>query len=261
MGHERTGALPHSKPWRDIVAQLASSSATTDEIARLSNSTLQNVRSRFLNLHRDQGVVASFQFLIVLAKSASDEVARDKTHGPVVDFGKSPSVLRLVAALRAWVDEQAGSREYGDLAKKAAADAIVVWSTQQRQQVSLFVTDEEPGDIWRQMNTGAGFCEVARLFFSKFTERYLNYFLGREASAVCSSVVLRDEIEYRIREHIDGISRYAFETARITQSFAAGWFNRHAQEALPTREESQAFLSIAFNKMQEELSRDVSRRG
>ena len=259
MGHERTGTLPHSKPWRNIVAQLASSSATEEEIARLSNSTIENVRSRFLNLHRDQGVVASFRFLIVLAKSSSSDVDIDQSYDIEVDLGKNPSPLRVVSALRAWVDEQVGSREYGDLAKKAAADAIVIWSNQQKQQPSLF-PDEEVGNTWRSLNTGASFCEISRLYFSRFTERYLNYFLEREASAVCSSISLRDEIEYRIREHIDGVSQYAFETAKIAQSFAAGWFNKHAKDALPTHAEAQAFLSVAFNKMQEELSREVVRR-
>ena len=261
MGHERTGALPLTKPWRDVVAQLASSAATAEEIARLSHSTLENVRTRFLNLHRDEGVVASFTFLLVLAKSASDEIVRDKAYDSVVRFGENPSTLRLVGALRSWVDKHMDSREYGEVAKKAAADALVVWSTQQREQPSLFISDELPGTVWREMNSGAGFCEVSRLFFSKFTERYLNYFLDREASAVCSSIVLRDEIESRIHEHIDGVSKYAFETARITQSFAAGWFNKYARQKLPTREESEAFLSVAFNKMQEELSRELSHLG
>ena len=260
MGHERTGTLPHSKPWRDIVAQLASSSATEEEIARLSNSTIENVRSRFLNLHRDQGVVASFRFLIVLAKSSSSDSDIDQSYDFGEDLSKNPSPLRVVSALRSWVDKQVGSREYGDIAKKAAADAIVIWSNHQNEQPSLFQADAEMADTWRSLNTGSGFCEISRLYFSSFTERYLNYFLEREASAVCSSINLRDEMEYRIREHIDGISQYAFETAKIAQSFAAGWFNRHAKNALPTHAEAQAFLSIAFNKMQEELSREVAHR-
>ena len=127
------------------------------------------------------------------------------------------------------------------------------------QQPSLFPSENEAKDLWRQMDNGAGFCEASRLFFSKFTERYLNYFLDREASAVSTSILQRDEIDSRMREHIDGVSKYAFETARITQSFAAGWFNNHARDQLPSKLDSERFLYVAFGKMREELMRETLR--
>ena len=261
MGHERTGALPHSKRWRDVVAQMASSSGTADEVAGLANSTLENVQKQFRNLYKDEGVVAAFQFLIMLAKSASSSEFSKESHIPSIDLDQNPSTLRLVAELRSWVDDQESSKEYADIAKKASADTIVLWHEQQMQQPSLFPVDGDSRDVWRRMDNGASFCEVARLFFSKFTERYLNYFLEREASAVSTNIHLRDEIDVRLREHVDGVSKYAFETARITQSFAAGWFNNHARQGVPSKEESQRFLSIAFGKMQEELLREASSNG
>lgn len=99
---------------------------------------------------------------------------------------------------------------------------------------------------------------MARLFFAKFTERYLNYFVEREASAACRTVEQRDLLQAQLREHVDVVSRHAFETAKIAQSFAAGWYNRHAKTAAPTNDEISGFLAIAFGKLREDLRREKS---
>lgn len=258
MGHERVGLLPHSKRWRDVVAQMASSTGTAEEVADLAEATLNNVRSRLRQVSSDDGVSAAFQFLIALAKNTASSEHSAVSNSPQIDFDGSPTTLRLVSELRTWVDQHQGSKEYADLAKKACADAMVLWSEQQRQQGSLFGDGNESKGVWQKADSGAGFCEVARLFFSKFTERYLNYFLGREASSAASGAVERDALETQLRSHVDGISRYAFESARITQSFAAGWYNQHARNSIPSESEIKGFLAVAFGKMREELRRGTS---
>ena len=261
MGHERVGALPHSKRWRDVVTQMAESSGSTDDAAAIASATLQNVRAQFRKIHSDDGVVAAFQFLVALTKSASRPDLGEASFSPSVDFEGSPSTLRLIAQLRSWVEAQEGSREYADIAAKASADAISLWSAQQGMQGSLFTGPVDSRDIWQRADNGAGFCEVSRLFFCKFTERYLNYFLEREASASMASIPERDRLASHLRDHIDGVSRFAFETSRITQSFAAGWFNNYARDNYPSKDESRGFLYVAFGKMREELMREADAHG
>ena len=258
MGHERVGALPHSKRWRDIVAQLESSPVSQPMVAELATATLQNVRAQFRKIHTDDGVIAAFQFLLALAKTGSSHGVPEGSFAPTINFAESSSTLKLVAELRSWVNAQNGSREYADIASKASADAIALWSAQQRIEPTLFASDLDSREIWQRADNGAGFCEVSRLFFSKFTERYLNYFLEREASGSMPNIVERDQLASSLREHIDDVSKFAFETSRITQSFAAGWFNNHAREGIPSKGESENFLSVAFGKMREELIREAS---
>ena len=260
MGHERVGSLPHSKPWRDIVAQMASSTGAAEEVAHIADATLNNVRLRLRQVSNDDGVSAAFQFLIALAKSAISNEHFAGSDSPRIDFDRSPTTMRLVSELRSWVDQHQGSKEYAELAKKACADAMVLWSEQQRQQRSLFGDGNDSKGVWQKADSGAGFCEVSRLFFSKFTERYLNYFLGREASSVARGATERDALERQLRSHVDGISGYAFESAKITQSFAAGWFNQHARSSVPNEGEIKGFLAVAFGKMREELRRGASER-
>ena len=261
MGHERVGALPHTKRWRDVVGQLAESSGSPEDVAAIASDILENVRVQLRKIHTDDGVVAAFQFLVALTKSASSEGQVEASLSPRIDFAGSPSTLRLIGQLRSWVEAQGGSREYGDIAAKASADAISLWSSQQSMQGSLFTGPGDPREIWQRADNGAGFCEVSRLFFSKFTERYLNYFLEREASASMGSISDRDRLATQLREHVDGVSKFAFETSRITQSFAAGWFNIHARDRYPSIDESRGFLSLAFGKMREELKREADAHG
>ena len=261
MGHERVGALPHTNRWRDVVAQLTESSGSPEDIAAIANATLQNVRAQLRKIHSDDGVVAAFQFLVALTKSASSRDPGEASFSPRIDLQANPSTLRLIVQLRSWVEVQGGSREYADIAAKASADAISLWSAQQSLQARLFTDPGDSREIWQRADNGAGFCEVSRLFFSKFTERYLNYFLEREASASMASIQERDRLASELRNHIDGVSKFAFETSRITQSFAAGWFNNHARDRYPSKDESRGFLSVAFGKMREELMREADAHG
>ena len=258
MGHERVGALPRTKKWRDVVAQMSDFSGSEVDAAAIASAILLNVKSQFSKIHSDNSVIAAFQFLVALAKSGSSEQLSGSSFLPSIDLEVSSTPLKIIGQLRSWVVAQDGSREYADIATKASADAISLWSASQSMQGNLFTSPGDPREIWERANNAAGFCEISRLFFSKFTERYLNYFLEREASASMASVTERDQLAYTLRDHIDGVSKFAFETSRITQSFAAGWFNNHARNRYPSKEESRGFLNVAFGKMREELRREAN---
>ncbi|MCH7736287.1 MAG: hypothetical protein IH872_02690 [Chloroflexi bacterium] len=257
MGHERIGVLPQTKAWRDVIDGISSAINLEIGTQELAWATLENVRNQFRRIHEDPGVAAAFKFLLELSRSSLPNPSVRGADTPEIELASNPSILRIVISLRAWVDEHRVSTEYADLAKKAAADVITAWSNQQSQQPSLFSGAIDSQEIWRRAANGSGFCEVSRLFFARFTERYLNYFLDRAASAVLPSASERDQFAAKVHEHLDDISKYAFETSRITQSFAAGWFNLYALERAPSNQELTSFLSIAFGKIRDELSREA----
>ena len=258
MGHERVGALPRTKRWRDVVGGIADAAAVDGDVHGLANATLENVRSRLLTLHGDAGFTASFQFLLGLALSASPMVDRASLGELAVDLESNPSPLKLASALGQYVEDNRQSSEYAELARKAAVDVISAWTEQQTRQLSFTGEHEQTSEVWRRASDGRGFCEVARLFFGKFVERYLNYFIGREASSHVPTTEDRERLAHRLADHVDGVSHHAFETARITQSFAAGWFNRHARDGMPTADEITGFLSHSVGKLHEELLREES---
>lgn len=250
MGHERVGALPKTARWASVVRDLTKFGGDEDQSRQLANRSLDNVRARFESIQRDRGVQAAFRFLT--------QVSRFAGSGPEgIDSTSSSNIFAVAKALRAAVESETDSAEYAALASAAGSDAIGNWYADNSTQSSLFGTSDQASGVWQKAGTAGGFSEISRLFFAKFTERYLKYFLEREASGVCSSIAQRDQLQKQLRSNIDGVSRHAFETAKITQSFAAGWFNRHARGgAKPTDGEIRGFLAIAFGKIREDLRRE-----
>ncbi len=255
MGHERSGTLPHSKRWREIVGAIASIEGTAGaNVARIADRTLESVNSRFVRLHKDPGVQAAFGYLIALA---SEHLPRERgLASPDTGLNEDPSPARLVKHLRESVEENGRSIEYSEIASRAGADAIAEWTKSQSEQGVLFGSVSSAENVWANSGNAEGFCQVARSFFANFTERYLRYFLEREASAEFNSLEDRDAFNRRLHDHITDVSRHAFEMARITQSFAAGWFNNHARNARPTDRELEGFLAVAFGKLREEIGRE-----
>jgi hypothetical protein len=249
MGHERVGALPKTKPWQKVVKDIASYNGDAEQSRRIANETLDNVQHRFESIQRDPNVRAAFKFLTEVAIAGAGK-------STALQLPDNPTAFNIARALDSALPMHSGSSEYASLARAAATDAIANWYAQNATQPSLFGTADQNSQIWKKAGTAGGFCEIARLFFAKFTERYLNYFLEREASAVSPTVERRDLLQRQIKEHVDVVSKHAFQTARITQSFAAGWYNRHAREGVPSDEEIAGFLAIAFGKLREDLRRE-----
>ncbi len=69
MGHERLGALPRTKRWREVVEAIADAEHDEEQVADLARKTIRNVSNRFLRLSSDHGIQAAFAYLISLATS------------------------------------------------------------------------------------------------------------------------------------------------------------------------------------------------
>jgi len=253
MGHERIGFLPTTKPWTKVVEQVSSFSGKEEEISRVAKTTLDNVQSRFKYIENDGGVISAFHFLVLyaLAGRSEDPIAFLAKYG--INLSQRPSIIEISKEVSKIITDNIHSKEYAALAKSSAIDAISEWQLKHSiVQSSLFSTDINK-EQWKKASYGSGFCEIARLFFASFTERYLKYFLERAASSTINSVYERELFNDRLESHVNDISRHAFDTAKITQSFAAGWFNKNTKEGVPTERMTKNFLRKAFSKMRSEI--------
>lgn len=250
MGHERIGYLPRTRRWRNVVAQIGLLGSGDADLATVASNTADNVRERLDGIHVDPGVKAAFQFLVMLSVAGRGDKPEEELRAAGVTLPARITPLALTVELNKWITERRDSLEYAQIAQQAAADTIGEWYDKLAAgQQLLFVTSDHHFDAWREAATGRGFCEVARLFFASMTERYLNYFLEREASAQISDVRQREEFSRNVHQH-------SYETAKITQSFAAGWFNKHAADGVPDERSVEGFLRLAFQKIREELRRE-----
>lgn len=254
MGHERVGILPKSQKWRDIVNEISNFSVENDNVPDIAQDTLKNVRTRFEKIHKDTGVQSAFEFFVILSFASKQTNPEKFLSENGINLPDNFTPLKLAKELNNWVNENKQSFEYATFAAKAGIDTISEWyQTHENKQLKLFDFGNAPYEIWRIASTGSGFCDLARRYFANFTNRYLNYFLEREASANINSINLRNEFKKQLEEHINEISKHAFETAKITQSFAAGWFNKNVKEEIPSKRKIEGFLAIAFGKIKGEL--------
>ena len=257
MGHERVGILPKTARWTRLVHQMGGVFASEVPVGNLAAQTLQNVRKQYETLFQDDVVKSAFAFLIKFSRACRSDDPHAEMKASGIPMAEKATLLSIVRTLKDQISPQQAATEYGQITIGAAADAIGNWYKQNAsQQMPLFKPSSEFLDSWRPLGDGSGFCELARLFFGKVTERYLNYFLERAASAICPTLEHRERFQESIRSHVDDVSKHAFETAKITQSFAAGWFNGHARDRTPDDREIEGFLTVAFGKMRDELRRE-----
>ena len=258
MGHERVGALPKTKQWKNVVNQIVSFENNASNISGIAQSTLKNVRRQLDNIENDSGVRSAFSFLILLSLAGKRQDPIQFLLDNNVRISEKPTPLEISRCLNTWISTSIDSNEYSAVARSSAIDTIAEWHDKNKsQQTNIF--DASPHlEVWKKAASASGFCEVARLFFSKFTERYLNYFLERTASASLSSIQDRERFGSELKKHVDQISKHSFETAKITQSFAAGWFTKNVINELPTEKKIKGFLNIAFGKLKSELLREES---
>lgn len=256
MGHERNAFLPQSAQWRQLVADISGFGDNPDVVHDLASRTVRHVRQRLEALETDEGFQAAFDFLLALcSRSREGGLATDKLN---IDLTSNPSPLEIARQLNSWVDANHDSLEYAELAKRSAADAIAFWTMRESQQQKLFDSSTEVQDTWDAANKGAAFSEISRVFFGKFLERYLKYFLEREASAQFATIDAREEFGTSLTNHAGAIASHAFEASRITQSFAAGWYNKNVRRGAIDRQARRGFLSFALAKLRQELQREAS---
>lgn len=251
MGHVRIGFLPHTKQWNAIVDQLSSYDNDEATVATIANQTLEAVRKEFEGLPYDDSIIKAIEYLanIIVSSRHADQVDFLRQNGYQID--ENISVYALVACAQQNIQTKIGSLEINKLARDAAVRAVVEYYQKHcDNQLNLFQTDNNP---FRDKGSGKEFCELARYFFSAFTEKQIRYYIDRVASSVIGDYGTYIRFSDALTEHSIAITEHAFEISKIMQSYAAGWFNNHALDNVPSNASITDFLKISFGKVREEL--------
>lgn len=256
MGHERIGFLPKTKQWQCIVQSLSDYEPESDITVKIANDTLNCIRKSYESMPYDESVSKAIKVLALLSVSAkqSDQVAYLNQNGCEVD--QNISLFSLINSVKEYITTETGSLEINKIAKDAALQAITSYQNDHTShQLTLF--GEQSASVWNGVGSGAAFCELARSFFAAFADRQIKYYVGREAARAIDDYSALQSFNIGITKTADAISQHAFETSKIMQSFAAGWFNKHAVDAVPDDKHVTDFLRTSFKKMREEFRREA----
>ncbi len=257
MGHERIGFLPKRKQWNAIVQQLSEYQPSAETTTKIADDTLTCIRKNYEQMPYDESVSKAIKFLAMLSVSANqdNQAAFLKTNGCTVD--DKLSLFSLVNSAKNFITTVDGSLETNKIARDAVLQAITTYQGNHTlDQLTLFGDNTEP--VWRNVGSGAAFCELARSFFAAFTDRQIKYYIERSAASEINDYATLQSFSSGISQTAEAISHHAFETSKIMQSFAAGWFNKHAVERIPADNKITDFLRISFGKMREEFRREAA---
>jgi len=255
MGHERIGFLPRSKSWVGIIGELAAYDGDINSVKQIAKSTLNAIRRTYEAMPFDESVIKAAEFLIKISFSAKQVNQVDFLNANGCSVDSNISLYSLMSSAQKLITTEEGSLEINKIAKDAVLQAVIGYQREHTSnQLSLF--GEGTNNIWNTVGTGAAFCELARSFFSAFTERQIKYYLDREAASSIGDYAKLGLFSKQLSEHTKAISEHAFDISKIMQSFAAGWFNKNASSTLPTEEQIKGFLNHSFQKLREEFRRE-----
>jgi hypothetical protein len=260
MGHLRTGGIPKTRKWQDVVSSIKSSSGIGEiPYGEIAEKTLDASNAFFRKLPYDEFFQCCFQFLVTLSIAGRDKDFNKSAKNLGIFIKGKATKINLSKALRDWIEfkqPKTYNSEIAILARKATADTIASWISENTDygQSKLFEVEEDPYMPWRVASRGKGFCGLARNFFSNFTFRYLNYFLSRTANANLKTYDERRRFNDAISKNSEKVAQHAFETTKLVQSYSAGWFNKYSKkDSPPSFNEIKGFLIYSLEKLREEF--------
>ena len=258
MGHERIGFLPKRKQWQAIVLGLSEYEIGSSTTAKIANDTLSCIQKSYAQMPYNESISKAIKFLALIAVSAKqpDQLSFLRSNG--CDIDDTISLYTLVDNAKGLITTDKGSLEVHKLAIDAVLQAMTIYQRDHTSNQLSFLSPQSE-QVWQNVGSGAAFCELARSFFASFTDRQIKYYVERSAASAINDYAAMQSFTLGITHMTDAISHHAFETSKIMQSFAAGWFNKHANTSIPSDKEVTDFLRISFGKMREEFRREAEK--
>jgi len=252
MGHVRLGVLPKSKRWNQVVAELQLG-AGADDVAASAADAAETALARASD---DPAFLHAFWLLTQIPLAARGPSFADDLRGLGVEIADHPSLLEVVSAVSGAIDrfarEQEERTDLGEMAQMAAVESLAALVGPALP--SLF--EPEPNEVQRAIGRLAGgdrFSALARDFFSRLTQRSLDYFLSRElGNHVGTGERFSDDADRaRFEQALD---QHCREAARIVEAFAGGWYGKNVYQGNGlTQDEVRRFVPVAFKKIRAEL--------
>jgi hypothetical protein len=191
MGHERVGALPKTKPWVKVVKNIAAFDGSETSSRKIANQTLDNVRDKFESIQRDPNVRDAFKFLTELAVSGAKGIGHHSDCQKIQRLSQSQKrSIRLSLGKAVHQNTQRLRRPPQRMRSEIGMRRTMpkhLYSEQLKKILRFGETQERREAFLKSQDCS-----------SRSTERYLNYFLDREASAVSRSIEQRDLFQKQI---------------------------------------------------------------
>ncbi len=261
MGHLRLGTLPKTRPWRKVMGLL---DHDPGDVSTIASATIQAAGAELDKLRSEPSLGYCFWLLTRITWSARQPDFASRLHDLGIDLAGSVSALSFVSAVSDHARRQCatyrGSTAFRDIANGALKQALS--QTIGTGTPSLFgSTLADVQAACRRYSSRQQFGLLARHFFSIFTDRSLRYFIDKELSNHIGPGSRLQSIDDG-RDFSDALETYAWQTSKIVEEFAAGWYSKHNWQSEGDISEADArrFVAYGLRKFQMELEREEKAR-
>ncbi|MBW7997804.1 MAG: hypothetical protein FVQ81_14780 [Candidatus Glassbacteria bacterium] len=254
MGHMRLGVLSTSRKWIQVVDELR----LGVDVGTVAASAAEAAEASLQAASNDPAFLHAFWLLTQVPLAARGPDFADNLRRLGVQAPNQPSLMDVVAAISGAVDhyarEQGGRTDLGEMAQMAAIESLTTLVGPDLP--SLF--EPNAGEVQRAIGRFAGgdrFSALAREFFSRLTQRSLDYYLSRELGKhIGPGERFRDDAARA--QFDDALDRHCWEASRIVETFAGGWYGKNVYQGDGlTPDAIRKFAPVAFKKIRAELQR------
>jgi len=250
MGHTRLGSLPRTKKWREVVNLLTSQS----DLSKVTGAIIDASHKAFSKLSKDDGLDLTFWLITQVPLAAKKEDFSAALESLDIYAPKNPGIFETIASFNECVERtlrlKGRSSDLAAMALAAASEGFI--SIVSEKSEGLFGrTSDEVKRAFASLSKPYEFEQISREFFSRFTNRYMNYFLSRELSNhLGKGKRFNDLIDYDNFEN--ALTVYCWEVTKIIEDYSRDWYGKSLAEGF-TRKKTSGFLYSVFEKIKDEF--------
>jgi len=252
MGHIRLGNLPRTRKWQQVVALIEGGAGT----AQIANATITAAEKGLKLAAEDKGLVETIWLLTQLPLAARSDNFAQALQSTGLEVSDSPSLMEVIGAFSDAIDKKlannGGRTDLGEMAQMAASETMAEIIGSRTQ--SLFgTTPDDVKNAFSKLATNKQFSTFARDFFSRLTNKCLDYFVSR-AVAHHVGEGRRFRTLAQQGEFTKALGTHSREASRIVEDFSGGWFSKTNWEKKGiSRQDAAGFAHVAMKKIVAEL--------
>lgn len=172
-----------------------------------------------------------------------------------LNIGSSqPSMFEVLSgfadAVQRAVTDSGNRSDISEIAQTAATESLTAMCGE-RSETLFGASAESVQDAFRSFSTRNGFSDLAHDFFSRFTQKYLNYHLSRELSNHVG-MNQRFSTPSEHNQFLQDLNVHSRQAALIVKEFAGDWFSKTNYESGITERKAANFAKVAMRKLRAE---------
>lgn len=257
MGHIRTGRLPKVRGWPQVIKHLSTEGGSASDLAA---ATTKAAKEFLEQLGTDASLGFCYWLLTQITYRARSTEFPAMLQEIGLDISDKESALDFLTTVSEYAQSQIKLRKETFPTSEIVQLSLreVLTETIGEESRSLFGTTQEDVRLaCSRYSSPRQFASLARLYLSKVMNRSIQFFVSKESYNHVGHGRRFNDIS-ELTEFTNVLETYCYQSAKIVEDFAGGWYSKRNWLGEITESEAQSFVYIATKKLREEICREES---